>query len=172
MNRIVASLVLIAMLVSSSFAAVPLTVQTDRAALEQYGRNAGCKNLEYVERASQSPNGAFMILEVDGKTVPFIRVVKSPGMAEQHKLTIFYHELGHCLQFEKGVRYEAPKHELEADTLGAGFACKEGMNGIKMTEELMDWFYEIEGYEGDRTHGTLEQRKAAARKAPECRKYL
>lgn len=171
MKRIIATIAAIGLAVSTAFAAVPLTVKTDKESLQRYGRSVGCKNLEVVERTGLSPNGVFMVLEVDSKTVPFIRLIKTPSMSDQHKLAVFYHELGHCMQFEAGDAQTHPAIELDADRRGAGFACREGMDGPRMTAELMDWFHDTVGYDGDEGHGTLEQRKAAARSAPECQSY-
>lgn len=167
MKKLLATLVLIASLVWSpaTFAEVKITVPTDKDSLQKFGRSVGCENLVVRERIALSPNGSFQVR----KDTPLINLMLVPKEKPQYKLAIFYHELGHCMQYNEGLGGEiGPADEQDADKRGANFACQNGMDGIELMTEELTWLHETYGYNGDPGHGTLDERIAAASSAEIC----
>jgi hypothetical protein len=95
-----------------------------------------------------------------------------PEVPPHLAVIIVLHEAAHCLQwmYEDPVIFEgAVARELDADRRAADMACRLGMPGDKLLHDIMVWAYEKLGYEGDISHGTLEQRIRAGQGLESCR---
>lgn len=88
-------------------------------------------------------------------------------------LLVLFHEIGHCLQVQEGLTWEAyaantKLWELDADMRSANIACSLGMDGKRMLHDAFTWVYATYGYAGDPNHGTLTERIHQGHLAPLC----
>lgn len=87
---------------------------------------------------------------------------------------VLFHELGHCLQDQAGTLQTLYQEggrkavELDADRQAADLACRYGLDGKRLLQELMVWILETYDYQGDPNHGTLEERIIQGEKAEAC----
>jgi hypothetical protein len=103
----------------------------------------------------------------------------APGHPKWVYQQVLRHEIGHCIQLQNKwifnaarYDYDVQKVELEADQLGAGLACKDGLDGGRLNEALWHYVHDTYGYDGDFMHGTLDQRIAAGYSSPDCPRGL
>jgi hypothetical protein len=152
MRRLVAALCLVLALV------VPVAsgpaISTDVDTLTSIAEWAGCADVTVHE--ADILNAYFGVDMMTGLPVILI----GTQFPEEHRLTVFLHELGHCLQFMDGsiMEMDIETRELDADGRSAQLACALHMNGPKMVRDLLVWVHETFGYDGDEDHGTLAQR--------------
>lgn len=80
-------------------------------------------------------------------------------------LIVLLHETGHCLQFQADpdgqilkYRMDPSVYELDADRRAAEMACGLGLDGQRLLHDVMIWAHDTFGYNGDPSHGTLDQR--------------
>ena len=94
----------------------------------------------------------------------------APGVPDAAMLTVLYHEIGHCLQFQDGLFDGRPAIllELDADRRAADMACRAGMDGRGMLRATLKLAQEVFDYNGDFNHGTLDQRISMGRLALSC----
>jgi hypothetical protein len=160
MRRLLAALLLtVSLLVPASASA--LSIQTDTQTLTAIAEWAGCKNVlvaDVTESGGFGFNAYFGVNTYTGQ--PVIVIINGHEIPEQHRFTVFLHELGHCLQYMDGsiFRMDTVTRELEADARAVQLACALHMDGPRMLRELWDWANAEFGYEGDPDHGTLAQR--------------
>ena len=150
MRRLVAALCLVLALAAPVSGA---PISTDVDTLTSIAEWAGC---EAVTVEEDDMLNAFFAVDPYGQPYIFI----GTQFPEEHRLTVFLHELGHCLQYMDGsfVQMDSEIRELDADGRSAQLACALHMNGPRMVYDLFVWVHETFGYEGDEGHGTLAQR--------------
>lgn len=151
MRRLVAAFCLVLAL------AVPVSggpsISTDVDTLTSIAEWAGCENVTVVEADILN---AYFGVDYGGSPVILI----GTQFPEEHRLTVFLHELGHCLQYMDGsiMKMASVTRELDADGRSAQLACALHMNGPQMVRDLLVWIHVTFGYDGDEDHGTLVQR--------------
>lgn len=147
------ALCLVAVLALSASASAGPAISTDVETLTSIAEWAGCENVTVV--ASDMLNAYFGV-DYDGSPV----IVIGTQFPEQHRLTVFLHELGHCLQYMDGtiMKMDSETRELDADGRAAQLACALHMDGPRMLRELFEYARAEFGYDGDPDHGTLAQR--------------
>lgn len=108
---------------------------------------------------SHDEDGAYVYIGTRGNDVP-----------EYAEYIILFHETGHCLQDESNEidGMTTLQMELDADRQAANIACKMGMDGRKMLIDTLDWMLKKYKYRGDPEHGSINMRKAMAKKAEAC----
>ena len=166
MKALVAVLLMICTLLVP-LSAPALSIPTDVASLTSIAEWAGCHGVEIADVVAPyyDFNAYFTVNPYTGQ--PVIVIINGVTVPEQHRFMIFLHELGHCLQYMDGTIFQMEQvtRELDADGRAAQLACALHMDGPRMLDELWDWVRAEFGYEGDPSHGTLEQRREQANRA-------
>jgi hypothetical protein len=148
---------------------------------ERFIRWAGCYNAQVVTDTRYPAGTSQFALVPDllsGEVTEILFVGTKPSqLTESDEMYIVAHETTHCLQWEsRGVDFLAQAEtlegvkaiELEADQNAARLLCRYHRDGIRQGMELWDHVHELFGYEGDETHGTLAERKAAVAAVTDC----
>ena len=150
MRRLVAAICLVLAL-AAPVSGAPISTNVDT--LTSIAEWAGCENVTVYEADMLN---AYFGVDYDGSPI----IVIGTQFPEEHRLTVFLHELGHCLQYMDGslMQMDSETRELDADGRSAQLACALHMNGPRMVYDLFVWVHETFGYEGDDAHGTLAQR--------------
>ena len=134
----------------------------------RYARWAGCT-------AALITSDERSILESFYRPYTHALYIGTQDTSQHFMLIVLFHEIGHCLQFQ---RYTLPEIqeiyqtrvalELDADRLAADLACSMGMEGKRMLRDIFEWAHEEFGYDGDPEHGSLAERIGQGELAPAC----
>jgi hypothetical protein len=160
---------LVALLLSLAVLVVPVAgdpaIPNSPAAFASIAEWAGCQNVTVSALETGGRFNAFFgVHPITGQ--PVIVFLNADSIPDQHRFTVFLHELAHCLQWGEGYidKLDSVTLELDADGRAAQLACALGMDGPRMVREAFEWMRDTFGYQGDPGHGTLAQRIAQGKR--------
>jgi hypothetical protein len=163
MRRLLAVLLLLSLLAGGSYASA-----TPRFTLRDLVAWTGC-TAEVVTSDAHGIEESFYLPE---QHALYLGTAPAPSYVV---LMVALHESAHCLQMQEG--YLVPLWtaegsvavELDADRRAAEMACDLGLDGARLLHDVFAWLHSEFGYDGDGSHGTIEERISQADHALGCR---